>query len=87
VGYVHVRGEHDSVDESLIIRPDVPLLVLTNQLQIDEIVIAVGDRRRKSFPVHELLDCKLSGVDVVDLQSFSSARSVKSSSISSIPAG
>jgi len=70
VGYVHVRGEHDAVDESLIIRPDVPLLALTVQLQIDEIVIAVGDRRRKSFPVHELLDCKLSGVDVIDLLGF-----------------
>lgn len=70
VGYVHVRGEHDAVDERLIIRPDVPLLKLTTQLQIDEIVIAVGDRRRKSFPVHELLDCKLSGVDVIDLLGF-----------------
>jgi len=70
VGYVHVRGEHDIVDEEKIIRPDVPLLTLTQQLQIDEIVIAVGDRRRKSFPVQELLDCKLSGVDVIDLLGF-----------------
>ncbi|MGD8569427.1 MAG: TIGR03013 family PEP-CTERM/XrtA system glycosyltransferase [Gammaproteobacteria bacterium] len=70
VGYVHVRGEHDVVDENLIIRPDVPLLTLATKLLIDEIVIAVGDRRRKSFPVHELLDCKLSGVDVIDLLAF-----------------
>jgi sugar transferase (PEP-CTERM system associated) len=70
VGYVHVRGEHDVVDENNIVRPDVPLLTMTQQLQIDEIVIAVGDRRRKSFPVHELLDCKLSGVDVIDLLGF-----------------
>jgi sugar transferase (PEP-CTERM system associated) len=70
VGYVHVRGEHDVVDENLIIRPDVPLLTLATKLQIDEVVIAVGDRRRKSFPVHELLDCKLSGVDVIDLLGF-----------------
>jgi sugar transferase (PEP-CTERM system associated) len=70
VGYVHVRGEHDAVDEELIIRPDVPLLTLANKLQVDEIVIGVGDRRRKSFPVQELLDCKLSGVDVIDLLGF-----------------
>jgi len=70
VGYVHVRGEHDAVDENLILRPDVPLLSLAKQLQVDEIVIAVGDRRRKSFPVHELLDCKLSGMDVIDLLGF-----------------
>lgn len=70
VGYVHVRGEHDVVEENLILRPDVPLLTLVKRLQVDEIVIAVGDRRRKSFPVHELLDCKLSGVDVIDLLGF-----------------
>ena len=70
VGYVHVRGEHDVVDENLILRPDVPLLTLSKKLQVDEIVIAVGDRRRKSFPVQELLDCKLSGIDVIDLLGF-----------------
>jgi len=70
VGYVHVKGEHDAVDEGLILRPDVPLLTMVTKLQVDEIVVAVGDRRRKSFPVHELLDCKLSGVDVIDLTTF-----------------
>ncbi|MCG6969271.1 MAG: TIGR03013 family PEP-CTERM/XrtA system glycosyltransferase [Gammaproteobacteria bacterium] len=70
VGYVHVRGEHDVVDENLIVRPDVPLLTLATQLQVDEIVVAVGERRRRSFPVHELLDCKLSGIDVIDLLQF-----------------
>lgn len=70
VGYVHVRGEHDVVEEDLILRPDVPLLALAKELEADEIVVAVGDRRRKTFPVHELLDCKLSGIDVIDLQTF-----------------
>lgn len=70
VGHVHVRGEHDVVDESMIIRPDMTLLALANSLDIDEIVVAVGERRRKGFPVHDLLDCKLSGIDVIDLQGF-----------------
>ncbi|MFV2055971.1 MAG: TIGR03013 family XrtA/PEP-CTERM system glycosyltransferase [Thiohalomonadales bacterium] len=70
VGYVHVRGEHDAVDESLILRPDQPLLSMASTMQVDEVVVAVGDRRRKAFPVHELLDCKLSGIDVIDLQGF-----------------
>lgn len=70
VGYVHVKGEHDVVDEKLVIRPDVPLLTLCKHLQIEEVVIAVGDRRRKSFPVHDLMDCKLSGIDIIDLQTF-----------------
>lgn len=70
VGYVHVRGEHDVVDESMVIRPDVTLLALAKELQADEVVVAVSERRRKSFPVHDLLDCKLSGIDVNDLQGF-----------------
>jgi sugar transferase (PEP-CTERM system associated) len=70
VGYVHVRGEHDVIDERRVLRPDIPLLALANELQADEIVVAVGERRCKSFPVHELLDCKLSGIDVIDLLGF-----------------
>jgi len=70
VAYVHVTGEKDVVNESLIVRPEVPLLSLVTQLQIDEVVVAVGERRHRNFPVHELLDCKLSGIDVIELQSF-----------------
>jgi len=70
VGHVHVRGEHDVVYESLVIRPDMTLLALAKSMDVDEIVVAVGERRRKSFPVHDLLDCKLSGIDVIDLQGF-----------------
>jgi sugar transferase (PEP-CTERM system associated) len=70
LGYVHVRGEHDVVEEYRVLRPDVTLLALAKELGADEIVVAVTERRRKSFPVHDLLDCKLSGVDVIDLQGF-----------------
>ncbi len=70
VGHVHIRGEHDVVDESLVIRPDTTLLALAKKLLVDEIVVAVGERRGKSFPVHDLLDCKLSGIDVIDLLGF-----------------
>jgi sugar transferase (PEP-CTERM system associated) len=70
VGYIHVHGEHDVVDESLVMRPEVTLLAMAKELQADEVVVAVGERRRKGFPVHDLLDCKLSGIDVVDLQGF-----------------
>ena len=70
IGYVHVRGEHDVVDERLVIRPEVTLFSLAKKLQADEIVVAVGERRRKSFPAHDLLDCKLSGIDVIDLLGF-----------------
>ena len=41
----------------------------TDEMEIDEVVVALDDRR-KQFPVHELLDCKMSGVQVVDVLSF-----------------
>lgn len=70
IGYVHVHGEHDVVEEALVVRPDSTLLFLARKLRADEIVVAVGERRGKSFPVHDLLDCKLSGIDVIDLLGF-----------------
>ncbi|MGH8579700.1 MAG: TIGR03013 family XrtA/PEP-CTERM system glycosyltransferase, partial [Gammaproteobacteria bacterium] len=39
------------------------------RFQIDEIVVAVDDRRNK-LPVDELLNCKMSGVGVIELNEF-----------------
>ena len=69
VGYVHVAGEHATIEPHHITHLDVPLLEYANQHQVDEIVVAVEDRR-KGFPVHQLLDCKMSGIDVVDMLTF-----------------
>jgi sugar transferase (PEP-CTERM system associated) len=50
------------------------LLSMTNSLtdivkdqQVDEIVVALSERRGGSMPLRELLDCKLQGVKVVDI--------------------
>jgi sugar transferase (PEP-CTERM system associated) len=37
--------------------------------QIDEVVVAMDDRRR-NFPMHEFLECRLAGIDVVELSTF-----------------
>ena len=42
---------------------------LANELDVEEIVIAM-DNRRGNLPVRELLDCKLRGIGVVDLLEF-----------------
>lgn len=39
-------------------------------LNVDEIIIAVHERRGGVLPLRELLDCKLSGVNVLDLASY-----------------
>jgi sugar transferase (PEP-CTERM system associated) len=45
------------------------LLDLSIANEIDEIVVAVDDRRRK-LPIDEILDCKMSGFEVLDLLTF-----------------
>ena len=69
VGYVHVPGEHDEVDSELVIRRDTTLLEMAQLLNVDEIVVAVEDRR-KNFPVHEILDCRMAGIEVIDILTF-----------------
>lgn len=69
VGYVSVDGEHAAIEAHHIAHLDIPLLEFAEQKQIDEIVVAVEDRR-KGFPVHQLLDCKMSGIEVVDMLTF-----------------
>jgi sugar transferase (PEP-CTERM system associated) len=44
---------------------------------MDEIVIAVDDRRLMSFPIDELIDCKMSGVNVLELVTFFERRAGK----------
>jgi sugar transferase (PEP-CTERM system associated) len=39
-------------------------------LNVDEIIVAVQERRGGILPLHELLDCKLAGVTVLDLASY-----------------
>jgi len=39
-------------------------------LKVDEIIVAVRERRGGALPLRELLDCKLSGVRVLDLASY-----------------
>jgi len=54
---------------------DEPLSVLCAREGIDEIVVALDERRRNrdnsaGLPLEELLECRLSGIDVCDVQAF-----------------
>ena len=69
LGYVHIRGEKDVIDEKDIIFLSSSLLDYCVDHDVDEIVLAINDRR-KSLPMSELLDCKMSGVDIVDVLQF-----------------
>ncbi len=69
VGYVHMSRDHDVIEGERVIKPDHPLRDIVRENQVDEIVVALDDRR-KSLPVHEILDCKMDGVTVYDLLTF-----------------
>ena len=68
VGYYAGPNESDAKESAW------GLMSMTNSLtdivmeqQVDEIVVALTERRGGSMPMRELLDCKLQGVNVVDI--------------------
>ncbi|MDB4409299.1 TIGR03013 family PEP-CTERM/XrtA system glycosyltransferase [Gammaproteobacteria bacterium] len=69
VGYIQVGEDEVKVDDRAVILYDRPLREIVKEGRVDEIVLAVDDRR-KGMPVTELLDCKMEGVDVIDLLTF-----------------
>ncbi len=69
VGFAHVEGEDDVVESSEVIQLNGSLLSYAQAHEVDEILVAVDDRRR-GLPINDLLACKLSGVDVLDIVQF-----------------
>lgn len=69
LGYVHIRGLIDKVDQDKIITLHMPLKDYCINNEVDEIVLAIDDNRN-NFPIQELLDCKMSGIEITDLTSF-----------------
>jgi len=69
VGFVHLHGEADVVEPARVLRIDMPLRDYAMEHDIDEIVVAMDDRRKR-FPLHDLLDCRMSGIDIVDVMTF-----------------
>ena len=54
----------------LSLAPGESLPSVVKKYGIDEIVLAVRDRRGGGFPVQELLECRLKGVKVTELSTF-----------------
>lgn len=82
VGYVVVSGDNhngdeSSGDESDLIVLDKSLVECAEEKDVDEIVLAVDDRRQGGLPAKDLLDCKMSGIDILDMVSFFERRTGK----------
>ncbi len=69
VGFYNASSEDVCVDEDRIISTEQSLDEYVLKNGIEEIIVAMGERRNK-FPVKELINCRLSGVDVVELPTF-----------------
>ncbi len=70
VGFFPSGGEDEAeVDPQQILSGD-GLVALVRKRRVNEIIVAVRERRGGVLPLRELLDCKLAGVRVLDLSSF-----------------
>ncbi len=64
-----LEGAEIEVEDCRLVNGAGELLQVARECGIDEIVVAVDDRRSR-LPMDELLDCKMYGIDVIDLLTF-----------------
>lgn len=69
LGFVQPPDSSAEVPADKIVTLNAGLLEWCRQQGIDEIVVALDDRRGR-FPIAELLECRLSGIDVTELPTF-----------------
>ena len=69
VGFIQPAGEDRAVAAERVLDPAGDMRGLCDRLDVTEVVVAMDDRRR-GFPIRELLDCRLAGVDVIELLTF-----------------
>ena len=69
VGFVGPPGEEPAVPRARMLDSNGDLRALCERLNVTEVVVAMDDRRR-GFPIPELLDCRLAGLEVTELLSF-----------------
>jgi len=70
VAFWPAAGDELVIDDNRVLHePGESLLDFVDNERIDEIVVALDDRRR-NLPIEELLECKLRGIKVIDLLGF-----------------
>ena len=69
VAFIAAEGDVVKVPAERLMNRPPDLLRWARQHRIDEIVLAMDDRRVE-FPMTELLECRLAGIEVLELASF-----------------
>ncbi|WP_372656756.1 TIGR03013 family XrtA/PEP-CTERM system glycosyltransferase [Hydrogenophaga sp.] len=71
IGYLASPNEREAeVSAWGILDPNERLTDVVKRHGVDEIVVALSERRGGSMPMRELLDCKLNGVSVSDIATY-----------------
>lgn len=69
IGCIVAPGEQAAVEENLLIDPGPSLADYARRNRIDEIVVTMDDRRHR-FPADALIDCRISGINIIDTLTF-----------------
>ncbi len=69
MGCAAVPEEAEIIDATRLVNMNCTLIEYVREHRIDEVVIAMDDRRGR-FPTDDLLTCRLEGVEVTDMLSF-----------------
>ena len=69
IGYVRAAGDGGEIPPGPLFRASTGVVRLALRNRIEEIVVAMDDRRN-GFPGEELLECRLRGIQVTDLLTF-----------------
>ncbi len=70
VGCLPLSKSDCCLDKTRVLNDQGSILSIAKKYKIDEIVVGVRERRNGGLPADQLLECKLAGIEVVDLPSF-----------------
>ena len=70
VGFYPIDTNEISVSRHRLLPNDQAITDAVSQLRVDEVIVAVRERRGGVLPLNQLLNCKLEGVSVIDLSTF-----------------
>lgn len=69
INFMPMPGDSENSKGLSLANTEGALAKFVAEKQVDVIVLAM-DERRKGLPVHDLMDCKMGGVEVIDLLTF-----------------
>jgi sugar transferase (PEP-CTERM system associated) len=69
LGFIPSHPQERTVKVDRILDTGTSLVQICNRLSVNEVVVAMDDRRQ-GFPIAELLQCRLAGIDVTELLTF-----------------